>query len=401
MSESAQKASRVLIVDDDDLIVKSLCGLFSLETDYEIYDFTEPEVALREVERRPIDLVISDFLMPRMNGVDFLKKVRELQPDVPRILLTGFADKENAIRAINEVGLYHYLEKPWKNEDLLLLARNALQQKSLRIQLSQKVSEFERLMREHAELSLQHRSMQRDLEMAARVQRSLLPERMPEIEGFCLGGFYEASTLLGGDYYDFLQRPNELIVLVADVSGHGVQAALSSMVLKASFQEAASIADGPVALLDRMNTQLAKILPASMYACAASVWITPGQPRLRIANAGLPYPIVLRAGSGQVDELAMSGVPLALLPEVIADAYDYREVELKPGEVLLLTSDGLGDVRNAKDEFFHDGPLRQALADLRGRPGREVIDGLMRVVRSFRRGDANPDDICIVSLTKQ
>ena len=401
MSESPQKAPRVLILDDDDLIVRSLCGLFSLETEYEICDFNEPEVALREVERRPIDLVISDFLMPHMNGVDFLKKVRELQPDVPRILLTGFADKENAIRAINEVGLYHYLEKPWKNEDLLLLVRNALQQKSLRIQLSQKVSEFDRLMREHNELSNQHRSIQRDLEMAARVQRSLLPERMPDVEGFCLSGFYEASALLGGDYYDFLKRPNELILLVADVSGHGVQAALTSMVLKASFQEAASVANGPIALLDRMNTQLAKILPSSMYACAASVWITPGQPRVRIANAGLPYPTVLRAGSEQVDELAMSGVPLALLPDAISDAYDYREIELKPGDVLLLTSDGLGDVRNAKDVFFHDSALGQTLGNLRGKPGAEIIEGVMKAVKSFRAGAANPDDICIVALTKQ
>ena len=133
MSDSSHNAPRVLIVDDDDLIVRSLRSLFALETDYEIYDFNEPEKALQEVERRPIDLVISDFLMPRMNGVDFLKRVRDLQPDATRILLTGFADKENAIRAINEVGLYHYLEKPWNNEDLLLLVRNALQQKSLRV----------------------------------------------------------------------------------------------------------------------------------------------------------------------------------------------------------------------------------------------------------------------------
>lgn len=390
-----------MIVDDDDLIVKSLRGLFTLETDYEIYDFSEPEDALREVERQPVDLVISDFLMPRMNGVDFLRRVRELQPDVPRILLTGFADKENAIRAINEVGLYQYLEKPWNNEDLLLLVRNALQHKSLRIQLSQKVNEFERLMREHHELSSRHESIQRDLEMAARVQRSLLPERMPDTDGFCINGFYEASTLLGGDYYDFYERSGELVILVADVSGHGVQAALSSMVLKASFREAASRSDGPMRLLDNMNTQLAKILPSSMYACAASVWIKPGESRVRIANAGLPYPIVLRADSEQVDELAMSGVPLALLPDEMPDSYDYRELELKSGDVLLLTSDGLGDIRNEKDQFFHEGPLREALRDLRGKPGPDVIEGLVTNATSFRNSKANPDDVCIVTLTRQ
>jgi len=401
MSESSQIAPRVLIVDDDDLIIQSLRGLFSLETDYEIYDFTEPEKALQEVERRPIDLVISDFLMPRMNGVDFLKKVREMQPDATRILLTGFADKENAIRAINEVGLYHYLEKPWSNQHLLLLVRNALQYKSLRVQLSLKVSEFERLMREHRDLSSRHRSIQRDLEMAARVQKSLLPAGMPEVEGFCLTGFYESSTALGGDYYDVFEKPEEFVILVADVSGHGVQAALSSMLLKASFQEAAARADGPIRLLDELNTRLARFLPSGMYACAASLWITPGKPRVRIANAGLPYPLVLRAGSRRVDELAMSGVPLALLPDVIPNAYDYREFELQPGDVLLLTSDGLGDIRSPQDRFFHDGPLRRALGELAGQGGPAVIEGLMQCAVSFKAGVASPDDVCIVALTRK
>lgn len=400
MSESSHNAPRVLIVDDDDLIIRSLRGLFTLETEYEVYDFTEPEKALEEVERRPIDLVISDFLMPRMNGVEFLKKVRELQPDATRILLTGFADKENAIRAINEVGLYQYLEKPWSNQDLLLLVRNALQDKSLRFQLSQKVSEFERLVHEHSELSTRHRSIQRDLEMAARVQQSLLPARMPEVEGFCLTAFYEPSTALGGDFYDTFEKPGERVILVADVSGHGVQAALSSMLLKASFQEAAARVDGPVELLEEMNARLARFLPSSMYACATSLWMAPGKPQVRIANAGMPYPIVLRAASERVDELAMSGVPLALLPEEMSNAYDYRELELQPGDVLLLTSDGLGDIRNPQDRFFHDGPLRQALGEVRGKGGPAVIEGLMRQAANFQAGIPKPDDVCVIALTK-
>ena len=144
MSESSQNAPRVLILDDDDLIIRSLRGLFTLETDYEIYDFSEPEKALLEVERRPIDLVISDFLMPRMNGVEFLKKVRELQPDATRILLTGFADKENAIRAINEVGLYQYVEKPWDNDELRIVIRNGLERKQLVEKLQEKIGEINR-----------------------------------------------------------------------------------------------------------------------------------------------------------------------------------------------------------------------------------------------------------------
>jgi serine phosphatase RsbU (regulator of sigma subunit) len=400
MPESSPKAPRVLIVDDDDLIVATLRSLFQLETDYEIQGFTEPEAALQEVERQPIDLVISDFLMPRMNGVEFLKKVKQLQPDVNRILLTGFADKENAIRAINEVGIYHYLEKPWNNQDLLLLVRNALQHKSLRIQLSQKVSEFERLVLEHTELSNRHLSIQRDLHMAARVQQSLLPTQIPDAGGFRCTCRYEPCAALGGDYYDYFATPQGLIVLVADVSGHGVQAALTSMLLKASFHEAAARADGPVKLLEEMNVRLARFLPPGMYACAASAWIAPGESHVRMANAGLPYPIVLRAAEHRVDELAISGVPLALLPDAGPSTYDYREVEFDTGDVLLLTSDGLGDIRSPDNKFFQDGPLQSALDELHGKDGPAVVDGLMSRAASFKAGRAYPDDVCVVAIEK-
>jgi sigma-B regulation protein RsbU (phosphoserine phosphatase) len=84
----------------------------------------------------------------------------------------------------------------------------------------------------------------------------------------------------------------------------------------------------------------------------------------------------------------------------MSNAYDYRELELQPGDVLLLTSDGLGDIRNPQDRFFHDGPLRQALGEIRGKGGPAVIEGLMRQAANFQAGVAKPDDVCIIALTK-
>ena len=103
-----------------------------------------------------VDLVISDNLMPEMDGISFLGKVRELKPDVPRIILTGYADKENAIKAINEVGLYQYLEKPWNNEDLQIILRNGLEKKQLMSKLTQKIAEINRA---HEELQGLHREI--------------------------------------------------------------------------------------------------------------------------------------------------------------------------------------------------------------------------------------------------
>jgi DNA-binding NtrC family response regulator len=80
--------------------------------------------------------------MPEIDGITFLSKVREIKPDVPRIILTGYADKENAIKAINEVGLFQYIEKPWDNDDLLIIIRNGLDRQKLIKKLNDKVNEI-------------------------------------------------------------------------------------------------------------------------------------------------------------------------------------------------------------------------------------------------------------------
>jgi DNA-binding NtrC family response regulator len=86
--------------------------------------------------------------MPEMDGITFLSHVKQLFPIVPRVLLTGYADKESAIQAINKVGLYQYVEKPWNNEDLRLIIHNALEKATLVRQLQQKISEVEKVQKE-------------------------------------------------------------------------------------------------------------------------------------------------------------------------------------------------------------------------------------------------------------
>lgn len=131
----------VVIVDDEELILRSLATYLSLETDYRVETFTSAPAALAFIAAQEIDLVISDFLMPEMDGITFLGRVRALRPEVPRVILTGYADKENAIKAINEVGLYQYLEKPWDNDELRLIVRNGIEKKKLIEKLSAKIQE--------------------------------------------------------------------------------------------------------------------------------------------------------------------------------------------------------------------------------------------------------------------
>jgi DNA-binding NtrC family response regulator len=132
----------VLIVDDEEIVTSSLRNLFRLRTSYGHVTYTSPLQALEEAGKNSFDLVISDYLMPGMDGIAFLTRFKDLQPQAIRILLTGYADKESAIRAINEVGLYQYIEKPWDNDTLLMVVKNALEKSALLRTLDQKIQEL-------------------------------------------------------------------------------------------------------------------------------------------------------------------------------------------------------------------------------------------------------------------
>ena len=145
----------IALVDDEEMILTSLRSFLLLETDYEVLTYNGPEKALDEVRRKPIDLIISDYLMPGMNGIQFLLEVKKIHPFATRVLLTGYADKENAIKAINEVGLYQYVEKPWENEDLKLVIQNGLERRFLMEKLEDKIKEVQNVQQNLQDIQAQ------------------------------------------------------------------------------------------------------------------------------------------------------------------------------------------------------------------------------------------------------
>lgn len=140
--ENNQRPS-VVIVDDEEMVITSIRAFLRLETEYEIQGFTEPETAAKFLEATPVDVVVTDYLMPKMNGIQLLAKAKQVQPEAARVLLTGHADKQSAIQAINEIGLYQYLEKPWDNAQLLLVIQSAIERTRLFRDLRDKISELD------------------------------------------------------------------------------------------------------------------------------------------------------------------------------------------------------------------------------------------------------------------
>jgi len=140
---SSESSTNVMIVDDEEMVVGSIQSILELETDYRVLPFTSPQAALTSLPEQPVHAILADFMMPEIDGVTFLTQARGIAPMATRLLLTGYADKQNAIRAINDAGLYQYLEKPWDNDALMLVLRNAVERSRLFHELGERVAELE------------------------------------------------------------------------------------------------------------------------------------------------------------------------------------------------------------------------------------------------------------------
>lgn len=143
MDEITPDAGTVMVVDDEDMVVDAIQGFLELETDHLVLPFTSPRAALEHLEEEPVHAIVADLMMPDLDGVQFLSRARNMRPEATRILLTGYADKENAILAINEAGLYQYLEKPWDNDVLAFAIRNGVERSLLFRELTERMAELE------------------------------------------------------------------------------------------------------------------------------------------------------------------------------------------------------------------------------------------------------------------
>jgi DNA-binding NtrC family response regulator len=142
MNSNGHKPS-VLIADDEEMVIASIQAFLQLEDEFEIHGFTDPEEAARFAAEHAVDVAVSDYLMPKMNGIQLLGRIKDAQPEASRVLLTGHADKQSAIQAINQVALFQYLEKPWDNAQLRLVIQSGAERAKLFRDLREKVEELD------------------------------------------------------------------------------------------------------------------------------------------------------------------------------------------------------------------------------------------------------------------
>ncbi len=242
-------------------------------------------------------------------------------------------------------------------------------------------------------LAIQAEADRREMETARQVQSALLPPPRVRLGGLEIAGRCLQAGPIGGDVYDVQSLPGGRIgLLVADLSGHNVAAALHTAMVRAIVWREARDAAGPGEVLARLNDQLCRNLPEDHFATAFFGWYEPGAERLRYASAGHP-PALLADASGRSHELGTTMPLLGILPDVEAGE---ATAEIAPGSKLLVFTDGLVEVTDSSGKLWGDGELATLLAaGVRDGPDRLVARILER--RDAVRGDGSPrDDVTVV-----
>ncbi len=327
-----------------------------------------------------VSLVISDLRMPGMAGSDLLLRIHEQHPDIMLILLTAFNDMPEIRKAVSAT-LHALILKPWDTDTL--------------------IAEIEKALDTHRRQRASRRRTQEiaeQLQMAGQFQKVLLQTRIPEtqrirVDVTCL----PASNLhLGGDYYDWIEIGKDRhMLLVGDVSGHGVKPALITAMLKVLIAEIlrdSGDTSAPARLLTLLNNRICRELayaPEVVITLAALLFDLPGGV-LRLANAG-HLPVYLLRG-GQCLAFRVAGTAMGFTADL---DYAQEEVPLEPGDVIVLFSDG----------FVDRGPGREPLAEpalmqilLRAERGPSFNREVLLLAGSGARPGGEVDDTTLVSV---
>jgi serine phosphatase RsbU (regulator of sigma subunit) len=249
---------------------------------------------------------------------------------------------------------------------------------------------------EHARLSdveQAERIMARDLEQAAEIQRRLLPEKSPEVPGLDLAGYNAPCRTVGGDYYDFFTcSDGRVAIVVADVSGKGMPAALLMSSLQARVQVLADDPSDVGALVAKLNRLLCANIPSNRFISLFLGVLDPATGELAYCNAGHNPPVLIRA-DGQIEWLHGGGPILGILSKA---PYEEKRSRIGPGEFVVLYSDGVTEMTDPGNEEFGEQRLAQVLAGRRAETASALVDALRAELSQFAAG-ANPaDDLTLV-----
>ncbi|HHW71319.1 MAG TPA: fused response regulator/phosphatase [Clostridiales bacterium] len=314
----------VLIADDMFLNRKLIKSV--LEKNIEgvnFYDAVDGHEALKYIEDNDVDLIILDLIMPNKNGFDVLKQIKSKgeHKDIP-VIVNSAVDEIDTIKKALELGANEYFTKPLTLEQLEIV---------LPIKVKNALKSYE----QHKLLKQMNERLKEELRFANNLQHTLIVEHK-ELAGGSMVGKYISCSEIGGDFYDCNQTDERLWFIIADVSGHGVAAAMISSMIKVMFTNCVQSFRRPSEVLKCMNNMFYPMTSGKYHITAFVGMVC--QDRLIYSNAGHPYPIVISSSNDNVSMLEKNGLILGVFEDT---TYSDDEISVEKGDMIFCYTDGL------------------------------------------------------------
>lgn len=380
MTAGAEK-KLVLVVDDAPVNLRVVSSI--LKDDFKIRVATSGAKALDLVKAKPFpDLILLDVTMPEMDGYEvccILKATPEVR-DIPVIFLTGKTETEDETKGF-EVGAVDYIHKPFSPAVVKARVHTHLVLREAREQLARQLLDINN-----------------EMEMAREIQMSILPHEIPKIRGLEIAARYVPMSLVAGDFYDFIVVDEKRVgILVADVSGHGLPAALIAAMLKVAFAAQSPHAGDPARVLSGLNQSLCGKFKHH-FVTAAYVFVDMEKNSIKYAGAGHPPLLLWHQSTESVSEVLENGLLLGFFP---AAPYSVVEVHVEPGDKAVLYTDGVLETRSPSKEEFGPDLFKVFLESNHNLKADKFADLILDELTGWsenRKGNGQEDDITLLVI---
>jgi sigma-B regulation protein RsbU (phosphoserine phosphatase) len=367
------KKQAVLVVDDTPVNIKVL--METLKGDYRIVAAVNGERALQLAASDPVpDIILLDVMMPEMDGYEVCAKLKAdaKTRDIPIIFVTAMSDTQNETKGF-ELGAVDYITKPISPPVVSARVKNHLELKQAReilknqnLILEQRVDERTRevleLQRSEFDLRVAKEKVENELNIAAQIQRSILPcsfPAYPDRKEFELYAFMKPARYVGGDFYDFFfVDDNTLALVMADVSDKGVPAALFMMVSRTLIRSLAFDNRSPSSVLEKANNIMCQNNDSGMFVTVFLAFYDVSSGKLTATNGGHIASLIINHDGTAREWAATHGPALGFMEEL---PYKEETMDLKVGQTLFLYTDGVTEAMSPDNELFGLDRLQELL----------------------------------------
>ena len=376
---------KILVVDDEPDLEPLILQRMRRNIRAGQYEFVFAQNGVEALKRlnedESIDMVLSDINMPQMDGLTLLAQIPDVNPNIRSVIISAYGDMKNIRTAMNR-GAFDFVTKPIDFDDLRVTIERTLRH----------LTEWREALSSRDKLV----ALQNELDVASRMQQSILPTTFPEGPEFQVFGNMEPARNVGGDFFDVVPLENGRIgVGIADVSDKGVPAALFMMSSRTLLKGAAIGSSGPGAVLREVNDLLHQDNEASMFVTVLYAVYEPATGELTYASGGHDAPLVVHADGSSTSPPLTGGIALGVLPDF---PFGESSVTLSPGDIVVLYTDGVTEAMDGAGEQFGLDRLREVFAEAPPKDSQEANRAVFDAVHSFAGEVPLSDDVTCVTL---